>query len=297
VSNPQGPGSLAPDSGEPQDEPQRSERGGTDRAAPDRLAELEEERRFLLRSIADLERERAAGDVEDDDYHALRDGYTARAAAVLRAIEEGRAGLPAKRPRNWRRLIATVAAVVLVAAVAGWLVARQSGQRLPGDTITGGTSPNQVATLLSEGRVLMANNAIQEASDRYLAVLEIERDNVEALTYAGWLLAISSGGGSTESGAATLGAAKAFLQDAIAIDPNYADPHCFLSLIAVSIDADLAGAQTFADECNAHNPPNDLRLLVQETLTEATAAAAAASPTTTTTMGATATTGGPGTAG
>jgi hypothetical protein len=41
---------------------------------PDELALLEEERRFLLRSIDDLDREQAAGDVDDADYAAVRDG-------------------------------------------------------------------------------------------------------------------------------------------------------------------------------------------------------------------------------
>ena len=39
----------------------RGARGSVD---PDRLAELEEERRFLLRSLGDLEREHAAGDLQ-----------------------------------------------------------------------------------------------------------------------------------------------------------------------------------------------------------------------------------------
>ena len=55
----------------------------------DRLAELEEERRFLLRSLDDLEREHEAGDVDDRDYETLQDGYTVRAAAVLRADRVG----------------------------------------------------------------------------------------------------------------------------------------------------------------------------------------------------------------
>ena len=62
----------------------------------DQLAELEEERRFLLRSLADLEREHDAGDIDDADYATLRDGYTVRAAAVLREIDGGRAQLPPK---------------------------------------------------------------------------------------------------------------------------------------------------------------------------------------------------------
>ena len=72
----------------------------------DELARLEEERGFLLRSLDDLERERAAGDMDDVDYTTLRDGYTARAAAVLRAIEAGRADLPPRRPRRWGRIVA-----------------------------------------------------------------------------------------------------------------------------------------------------------------------------------------------
>ena len=49
--------------------------------------ELEEERDFLLRSLADLEAEHDAHDIDDVDYRNLKDDYTARAAAVLRALE------------------------------------------------------------------------------------------------------------------------------------------------------------------------------------------------------------------
>lgn len=47
---------------------------------------MEEERDFLLRSIADLDREWAADELTEDDYRRLRDGYTARAAVVLREL-------------------------------------------------------------------------------------------------------------------------------------------------------------------------------------------------------------------
>ena len=50
-------------------------------------AELEDERSFLLDSLEDLERERAAGDLSDADYEVLRDRYTRRAAEVLRALD------------------------------------------------------------------------------------------------------------------------------------------------------------------------------------------------------------------
>ena len=63
---------------------------------PDRLAQLEEERAFLLGSIRDLDREHEVGDVDDADYQTVRDGYVARAAAVLREIDEGRSAMPAR---------------------------------------------------------------------------------------------------------------------------------------------------------------------------------------------------------
>jgi len=231
---------------------------------PDRLAELEEERRFLLRSIADLDGERAAGDVDEDDYNALRDGYTARAAAVLRAIDENRAALAPKRPRNWKRLIMITAAVVVVGIVAGILVARNAGQRDPGDTITGGTSPNQVASLLSDAHALFAIGDYGDASERYLKVLDIDPQNVEALTYAGWVLAITAQGQSDETRASLLSRAKELLDDAVAADPTYADPHCFLAIIAVSFEDDPSEGTRRQDECLANNPSADMRGLMDQ---------------------------------
>ena len=45
---------------------------------------LEEQLDFLLDSLRDLEREREADDINEDDYSALRDDYVARAAAISR---------------------------------------------------------------------------------------------------------------------------------------------------------------------------------------------------------------------
>src|SRR5262245_30925183 len=94
---------------------------------PDRLASLEEERTFLLRSLRDLDAEHAVGDVDDDDYATLRDGYTKRAADVLREIDDGESRLPSRRSASAMRRLGIVVAVVAVAAGAGVLVARSSG--------------------------------------------------------------------------------------------------------------------------------------------------------------------------
>ena len=81
---------------------------------PDRLAELEEQRRFLLSSIRDIEREHDVGDVDDHDFHALRDGYVARAAAVMREIEDGRSSLPPKPTSQWWRRPALIVGTLAV---------------------------------------------------------------------------------------------------------------------------------------------------------------------------------------
>ncbi|MFM7258105.1 MAG: hypothetical protein ACKO1E_05895, partial [Acidimicrobiaceae bacterium] len=52
------------------------------------LAELREQRDFLLNSLRDLEREHKFGDIDDQDYESLRKEYVSRAAAVIKHIEK-----------------------------------------------------------------------------------------------------------------------------------------------------------------------------------------------------------------
>jgi hypothetical protein len=232
------------------------------RVDADRLAELEEERRFLLRSLRDLDAEHDAGDVDDDDYATLRDGYTKRAAVVLRAIEEGKAGLPAPAQRNWGRRLAVVAVVVAAGAGAGWMVARSSGQRLGGQEITGGTAVADVATLLAQARALLGVDPLQ-AEELYRRVLEQRPDHAEALAYSGWLLFTASAGASDDVRAAAVEAAEQQLGRAVAADDTYADPHCFLAVIADDA-GDAATARVEVSTCLELGPPADVRAFVEE---------------------------------
>jgi tetratricopeptide (TPR) repeat protein len=77
-----------------------TEPGTTPGTEPDSDADLEtleQEREFLLRSLADLDAEYEAGDIDDDDYRTLTDDYTVRAATVLRAIEATKATRSTKK--------------------------------------------------------------------------------------------------------------------------------------------------------------------------------------------------------
>ena len=78
------------------------------------------------------------------------------------------------------------------------LVARSSGQRTAGDTITGGVPGARTPpSCSSQARALLGVDP-RAAQDAYEQVLDRDPENPEALTYSGWLLFIASAGASDE---------------------------------------------------------------------------------------------------
>jgi len=240
--------------------PSASPRGS--RWDPDRLAALEEERGHLLSSLLDLESEFAAGDLDEADYLELRDGYTARAAQVMREIEVGRSTMPKQRHGRVVRISMWSLLVVAVAVGAGFVVAQSSGQRLPGQEITGGL-PGDVTTTLAEARMLLGVDPAR-AQALYTDVLAERPNHPEALTYSGWLLAINSLGAEPELRSLALDTAERTLERAIAVDPNYADPHCFLAVIAANFTDQPSRAAELVTECLERNPPAEMRGLINQ---------------------------------
>lgn len=228
---------------------------------PDQLADLEQERRFLLNSLRDLDREHHFGDVDETDFQTLREGYTARAAAVLRAIEDSRAALPAPTRQRLRRRVASAAAVLFVAVAAGVLVAQSSGQRLPGQEITG-SIPGDVSVQLAQARMVLGTDPVA-SQNLYTQVLSERPNHPEALTYSGWLLAVNSMGASEDLFDAALETSRGLLGRATVADPNYADPHCFMAIIAARIQPDPEAVAGHAEQCLSKNPPADMRGLLE----------------------------------
>jgi len=188
---------------------------------PDVLAELEREQEFLLRSLDDLDAELAAGDMEDDDYQALADDYTRRLAEVTRSIEDERTAFADVDNRlSSLQRFGTIAAVVVLAVVAGLFLARASGFRSPTGTATGDIRQSS-AGLLAEADTLTREGRWDEAVEVYDEALEVAPGNAEALTYRGWLTA-------------RLGDSTSGLEDvleAVGVDPDFPDARVFAAIL------------------------------------------------------------------
>lgn len=243
----------------------------------DDLADLEEERRFLLRSLRDLDREYEAGDVDDEDYQTLKDGYTARAADVLRRLDEGRDRLPDRRRRNWGR-IALVSAAVLAAAVGiGAVLGAAWGERGAGQEITGFTPGDDARSLLASARSAMFQGEFVLANELFARVDAMEQErgvqNPEPVTYYGWTLALLSRVEPDEVRRdELLDQATASLVRATEMDDSYADPHCFLAIVEFQFRGDAPAALEHVEACEASNPPQDVAELVAEFADEIRAA-------------------------
>jgi hypothetical protein len=241
---------------------------------PDAIAALEEERDFLLRSLDDLEREHAAGDVDDADYAQLKDSYIARTAEVLRAIDSGLTAMRPDRPGSRRRTLVSVAVVGVVVVAVALLLPRALGERSAGQSVTGNASQTENG-LLVEARQLQETDP-QAALERFDQVLKTDPDNAEALTYSGWLLARVA---STlvqrnlpDQGEPMMVKAEQSIDRAIAVAPTYADPYCFKAIIRFRFYDDAAGAQGPIRTCVASNPPAVVADLVTNLANEIDAA-------------------------
>ena len=240
------------------------------------IESLVDQRKFLLQSLRDLDDEFKAGDLDLDDYNSLRSDYVARTAQVIKEIQSPE---PTSSPSDtiksagrFRQTIITLLVVLIVATGAGWLVARQSGQRLSGQSLSGGIE-DSTASLLSRAR---ATNFVdpQAAIELYSQVLGLDPDNVEALTYRAWLLALIARGAGNEIKQLAFLSASSDLERAIKIDASYPDAHCFLGIIRFRLAGDAVGSREQLTICESQNPPAEVKSFVDSIIAEVDAAIA-----------------------
>lgn len=227
--------------------------------------DLRHEQQFLLRSLRDLDNERAAGDIDDADYAALRDGYIARTAAITRELEGIESVTPAVQ-RGWVRRVLVVVCVIAVAAAAGIWVARQSGQRLPGQSASGAIEQS-TSGLLATARQLNFSDP-GKAIELYTQVLKLEPDNPEALTYRSWILALTARAATGSVKQLALVTAVNDLLRAQKVDNQYPDAHCFLGIVYFRFLNSASLAKPQLDTCRAMNPPKEVQSFVDSIVAE-----------------------------
>jgi hypothetical protein len=231
----------------------------------------------LLASLRDLEAERAAGDLSEDDYIALRDEYTARTAKLLRSqaaldldapAPESPSGTSSRARPAKRRWLVWVA-LGAFAAAAVLLVAARSGVRLPGETGSGTptlSTGQLVRQQLAQAAVLEDDGQDTTALSLYQEVLQEVPDQPTALAEAGWL---EYQAGVSSKNAPVIAQGRADVATALALDSQDFASHLYMGTILWQQDANASGAVAQFQSFLAEDPP---AAVIQEARTVITAA-------------------------
>ena len=116
------------------------------------------------------------------------------------------------------------------------MLAAAWGERQSGQEITGFTPGDDARLLLANARDAMNSGDFAVANALFAQVVEMEReqgrDNAEAIAYFGWTLALLTvGDADAEAVGQRLDAARLALDQAIELEPEYADPYCFMAIV------------------------------------------------------------------
>lgn len=226
----------------------------------DEVDELAEQRDYLLRSIDDLDREFEAGDLDEADYRALRDDYTTRAAAVLRAMEGTGPPAPVAVPQGRFPRVLWVVGVIALAIGAGWLVAMSAGERVAGDAASG-SIPEASTDRIARAQRLVREGDILEAVKVYDELLGDDPENPVALAERGWLI--------SRVDPSLVDSGLASIEKAIEIDPRYAEAHFYRGMILLQSKNDAAAAAQAFETALASDPPPDLKSFLEDALQRA----------------------------
>jgi tetratricopeptide (TPR) repeat protein len=205
----------------------------------------EEEREFLLRSLDDLEAERAAGNIDDETYRSLHDDYTARAAIAVRAMRDGNLIADATTeapPQSRRHRVLVVGGLIVFAVIAATTMASALGARLPGETITGNSQSRSQVTVkerraaleatvakhpadaearLALARFRLGRRDFRGALESFQAAAGLDPTNPEPFAYSGWIIRLQ---GFPDQ-------ALQVLDKAVSVNNAYPDAHFFRGFV------------------------------------------------------------------
>jgi hypothetical protein len=226
------------------------------------LSRIDQEQLFVRRSLADLDAERAAGDIDERDYEELRAAYTARALKPPVAS-------PSSPRKNTRAAYVIFGAIAGVGILVGVLLAHNAGTRLPGDNVSGQTPTSPAAKLDAEAQQQIQKSDIVGAIKTFDAALRLDPKDAQALAYKGWLLRLA---GSQAKNADLVDRGLASIRQAEAANPSYPDAHFFAGETLLRDKADPRGAIVEFEQFLADDPSSSLAAEVRLELQSAQAA-------------------------
>ena len=200
-------------------------------------------REHLLASIEDLDAEFAAGDLSAEDHSRLRDTYVSRAGGVMEQIELHHYGVPelARKRTPLQNALITVG-IVVVAVLAGVLLAKNLGSRSNGATLTGGGE-----TMADRQAACLGTKDLTASAACFDTILAETPDNPDALTYKGWAL----------YRAGEKAAAQQLFDRVVDTSPDYPDVRAFRA-VAAKDRKDFAAAAKELDTLWTLNPSQQI---------------------------------------
>ena len=170
----------------------------------------------------------------------------------------------ARRPRSTRRTLLVVGAVALFAVLAGVLVAQSLGARKPGGVSSGGnTTPDPPSARAEKCIPGIQTDSPPAVIKCFRAVLDDDSENVVALTWLGWELAITARFQAPAAAEQLRGASASLLDRAVKSDPNYSYARAFRAVVAYQ-RGDAVAAKRYLADFRANNPSADAEAVIAQ---------------------------------
>ncbi|HEY1830204.1 MAG TPA: hypothetical protein VGG38_08175 [Acidimicrobiales bacterium] len=239
----------------------------------DRRWSLNDEREFLIRSLDDAERERAAGDLSDADYTVLvnRDRRrlaeveaeltqlgpdpTDRAATAEGATPGSEDEAKPNERREWRR-IGIIACCFLIVAGAVLLVSHALQSSSPGQPVSGSVTLSKdqlIEQQLNQAEAYTNKKENELALQLYGVVLKEDPNDPQALADFGWL---TWRAGETYKSSVFEKLGLDTLKKAVRVAPTFYKGHLYYGLVLYYQDKDYTAAAGQFTEYLADNPPD-----------------------------------------
>jgi tetratricopeptide (TPR) repeat protein len=251
-----------------------SDVGGGSRAGDDRWY-LNDQRDFLLRSIADAHSEHDAGDLSDADFSLLVARDRRKLADVELALGELAPPPPAPPPSQpadaaaagstppqpdapkasrWR-LVGILSSCALIVVGVLILVDHSISSRLPGQAVSGGITQTRAQLIeqqLAQAATLYSGDQTAQALTLYEKVLSEDPTDPTALAQSGWL-EWNAGASDKQRSLETLG--RRVEEQTIRVAPHFYGGHLYLGLILLYQDNNPKAAVVQFNKFLADAPP------------------------------------------